>query len=105
MKKPARKRSSPASRAVGKPDTTEFDREHVADTFAEPSQADRARWKRVRRKRGRPRVGLGVTVISVSLERGLLRKCDRLARKKRISRASLVTRGLRAVLAIEGEAG
>lgn len=81
--------------------TAEFDREFIADTFQSLSSADRARWARLRRKRGRPRIGRGAKVIAVSVESGLLSRCDRLARKKRVSRASLIARGLRAVLAAE----
>jgi hypothetical protein len=42
--------------------------------------------------------GGGVKVISVSVERGLLARSDALARDLGISRASLIERGLRAVL-------
>jgi metal-responsive CopG/Arc/MetJ family transcriptional regulator len=41
-------------------------------------------------------------VISVSIEKGLLKQSDGLARRLGISRARLVARGLRAVLAAEG---
>jgi len=46
-------------------------------------------------------VGEGVQIVSVSLEKGLLDKCDNLARRKGLSRASLISRGIRAVLAAE----
>jgi hypothetical protein len=81
--------------------TAEFDREFIADTFYPMTKADRARWARMKRKRGRPRLGKGAKVVAVSLEKELLSRCDRLAKKKRVSRASLIARGLRAVLAAE----
>lgn len=81
--------------------TAEFDQEFVAETFHPMSDEDRAVWNRMKRKRGRPLIGNGAKVIAVSVERGLLARCDRLAKKKRVSRASLIARGLRAVLEME----
>ncbi len=89
-------------KAPGAPghDTAEFDREFVADSFKPPTQKARAKWQKA--KRGRPREGEGAKVISVSIERGLLERSDKLAKKMRISRARLVARGLRAVLVSQG---
>ena len=84
------------------PDTAEFDREFVADSFRPPSPRARARWLKAKRKPGRPRQGKGAKAISVSIEKGLLERCDKLAKEKRITRARLIARGLRAVLAAEG---
>ena len=83
--------------------TADFDREFVVDSFRPLTPAERARWERARQKPGRPKVGKGSKVISVSVEASLLEKCDRLAKRKRISRASLIARGLRAVLAAESK--
>ena len=81
--------------------TAEFDREFVSDEFS-PCGADAAgKWRRVKRKPGRPRQGRGAKVISVSLEKELLAQADRLAKRKKVSRASLIARGLRAVLEAE----
>lgn len=79
--------------------TQEFDREFVADSFASPPADAKARWKRARRKRGRPRTGKGVRVISVSVEKSLLRQSDAFAKKQGVSRASLIAEGLKRVLA------
>ena len=81
--------------------TAEFDKELVIDSFREPDEQARADWERAVRKPGRPRRGKGAKVISVSVEKGLLQRCDVLAKKQGVSRASLVDRGLRAVLAAE----
>ena len=62
------------------------------------SAAQQARFERVR-GRGRPRVGRGAKVISLSVEKGLLAKADAAAKNIGISRAELFARGLRAVLA------
>jgi len=78
--------------------TAEFDEEFVAETFAAPTARQRAQDRRARRKRGRPRVGLGARTISVTIEKGLLAKADRLARKLHVHRANLIARGLQAVV-------
>jgi len=78
--------------------TVEFDREFVGETFREPTPRQRAQDRRARRKRGRPRVGLGARTISVTIEKGLLAKADRLARKLHVHRANLIARGLQAVV-------
>jgi hypothetical protein len=61
------------------------------------------RWQHARRARGRPRRGRGAKVISISVERSLLERSDLLARRMDVSRAELVARGLKAMLAAEGE--
>ena len=79
--------------------TAAYGREMVIDEFGPPSPAARERWQRARRKPGRPRRGTGVRVISVSVERDLLRRSDKLASDLGVSRARLIERGLRVVLA------
>ncbi len=82
--------------------TAEFDREMVAAKSRPLTAEERAWWRRVRRQPGRPRRGRGVKVISVSLEQDLLARSDVLARNLGISRALLIERGIKAVLAAEG---
>ena len=76
----------------------EFDKEFIADTFKPLTAAQRAQWERAKR-RGRPIVGQGAKVISLSVERQLLKEADALAKARGISRAELVARGLRTILA------
>ncbi len=83
--------------------TAEFDRGFVADTFQPLTPEMRKRWEAAKRRPGRPKNGKGVQVISVSIEKELLARSDALAKKKKISRARLIARGLKAVLAAEGE--
>ncbi len=78
--------------------TKEFEREFVAESFGPPGPMAREQWRRAKRKRGRPRQGHGVKVISISVEKGLLSRCDALARKLGVSRAALISRSLHAVL-------
>jgi hypothetical protein len=82
--------------------TAEFDREFVADTFGPPTPPQRAQDRRARRKRGRPRVGQGAKTISVTIEKGLLTKTDRLARRLGTSRAILIARGLQSLIESSG---
>ena len=83
--------------------TARYGQEMVIDEFGPPSAAARDRWERARRKPGRPRRGKGARVISVSVERGLLSRSDKLARNLGLSRAGLIERGLKAMLAAEGK--
>jgi hypothetical protein len=59
-------------------------------------------WNRAKRKAGRPRVGRGAARVLVSIERGLLEDADDFAKSRRISRSQLVSRGIKAVLALAG---
>src|SRR3972149_4261865 len=78
--------------------TAEFDREFVGKTFKKPTTAQKARLDRAKRKRGRPQLGQGVQVISVSIEKELLKAVDKLAKNKKAKRAEFITCVLRAVL-------
>jgi len=78
--------------------TAEFDSEFVADTFGELDDASRRQWERIRKKPGRPRRGRGAKAISVTVEKALLVRTDRLAKKLKVSRAALIEHGLREVL-------
>ena len=64
--------------------------------------AERKRWEKAKKRMGRPRVGKGAKVISLSVERGLLERADAYARRTGISRAQLVARGLESILAAAG---
>ena len=78
--------------------TAEFDKEFISDTFKPLSPKQRRLWNNVKRGRGRPKVGKGVKVISVSIEKSLLAEFDRLAKKANLSRARLISHGMHAVL-------
>lgn len=78
--------------------TREYDGDFDEREFKALGPAQRARWERAKRKRGRPTVGKGAKVISVSVEKTLLAQTDRLARRLKVSRASLISAGLRSVL-------
>jgi hypothetical protein len=83
--------------------TKEFDQEMIIEKAVPLTPEARALWEKAKRRPGRPRVGKGVRVISVSVEKGLLTRSDSLAKRLKIRRAALIARGLRAVLAAAGE--
>lgn len=60
--------------------------------------AQRAQWKRIKKKMGRPRVGKGSKVISLSIERHLLKQADALAKRRHVTRARVVAEGLALLL-------
>ena len=68
----------------------EFDAPFVIDKSRALTAAERKQWHRLKRKRGRPRVGLGFVRISVSVERGLLRRVNELAKMRSLSRSQLL---------------
>jgi predicted transcriptional regulator len=78
--------------------TSRFDEEFIIDRSVEQNADQKAQWRRAKSKRGRPTVGKGVQVISVSIEKDLLKKTDRLAKKLHLRRTQLIARGLKAVL-------
>ena len=78
--------------------TAEFYREFVVDEFRPLDAAARRRWAAAKRKRGRPTRGRGAKIISLSVERSLLRKTDALAKRLKLTRARIVELGLRRVL-------
>jgi hypothetical protein len=84
-------------------ETTEFGREMVADEFGPLSARARNLWKKARQRPGRPRQGQGAKVISVTVERSLLARSDALAKNMGVTRAGMIARGLKAVLAAEGK--
>jgi hypothetical protein len=83
--------------------TAEFDEEFVIDRCTRPPPEMQARWEAAKRKPPRSDDKPGAAVISVYVDKDLLARSDALARKKGLSRSSLIARGLKAVLAAEGE--
>ena len=59
---------------------------------------ERAHWKRVQRKLGRPRVGAGSQPISLTLEKGLLKRADAYAKRHGMKRAQLVAQALKSFI-------
>ena len=83
--------------------TKDFDEEFVADKSRPLTREEKALWGKVRAKPPRGEDGPDQQTIEVRLEKTLLDRCTALAKKKRISRDALIARGLKALLAAEGE--
>src|SRR5690348_3774853 len=78
--------------------TKEFDKEFIADSFKPLNTEQRKLWEKAKQKRGRPRVGGGAEVISMSVEKGLLKAVDAEAKARGISRSALFARGVERLL-------
>jgi hypothetical protein len=83
--------------------TTQFNEEFVAEKATPLTPAMQSRWQRAKHKPSKVEDGTGQQTISVRVDKLLLDRCTALAKKKRISRDALIVRGLRALLAAEGE--
>ena len=83
--------------------TSDFDREFVAEQAKPLSSTMRARLERAKGKSTHHNNGIAMETITVELDKSLLAQCAVLAKRKRLSRDVLVARGLRALLAAEGE--
>ncbi len=70
--------------------TRAFDRPYAFEKARPMTPAERAGERALRR--GRPRIGQGAKKISVSLERGVLKETDMLAKKRGMKRSELIAR-------------
>jgi hypothetical protein len=75
----------------------EFDRESVADTFRPLGPAQRKLWRKAK-KMGRPTKGAGAAVVAISVERGLLKQVDALAKRRKVGRSRLFVEAIQAEL-------
>lgn len=83
--------------------TKEFDEEFVFERTKPLSPEMKARWEQAKAKGEPSKNGKLEQTIAVRLDKTLLKRCTALAKKKRLSRDALIARGLRALLAAEGE--
>lgn len=81
--------------------TRQFDEPMIVDKSRPLNANERARWKRVKNGKGRPKVGQGHQRISVSIEKGLLKRATALAKRRRVSRSKLVAIALEQALATQ----
>ena len=75
--------------------TKQFDEEFNGDKGKPLTPEMKARWEAAKAK--------GEQTITVRVDEALLKRCTALAKKKRLSRDALIARGLRVLLAAEGE--
>jgi hypothetical protein len=78
--------------------TRKFDAEAVNPPTRPLTAAERARFKRIVRSAGRPKIGLGYQRVMVSIEKGLLGEADKAAKSQGLPRSELIALGLRLVL-------
>ncbi len=83
--------------------TKQFDEEFVADKGRPLTPEEQEIWEQVKAKGESPANGTAEAHIAVCVDQALLDRCMALAKKKRLSRDALIARGLRALLAAEGE--
>lgn len=75
-------------------EVAQFDEPFVGTPGQPLTPAQKAQHRRARLKAGRPRVGKGAKRVLVTIERSLLGRTDKFARKHGLSRAQLIARGL-----------
>jgi hypothetical protein len=80
-------------------EVAQFEREIPLSESRPLNAAERKQWRRVKRRLGRPKVGQGAKMVAVSIERGLLQRADRYAKRHAMKRAELIAAGLKLVLA------
>jgi uncharacterized protein (DUF4415 family) len=83
--------------------TKQFDEEFVAEKSRPLTSEEQTLWERAKAKLPGDENGQTEQTVTVRLDKALLERCTALAKKKRLSRDALVARGLRALLAAEGE--
>ncbi len=59
---------------------------------------ERVFWKRIKKKMGRPKVGKGSKIITMSIELDLLQRATRFAKKNGLNRSALIAQGLETVM-------
>ncbi len=83
--------------------TANFDEPMVAEQSRPLTPAEKERWKKAKRKKGRPRVGQGFKRVSLSIEQSLLRRVSAVAKKRRLSRSQFFAQAVARELAGEGK--
>lgn len=79
--------------------TQQYDREELGLPGRPLTLRDKALHRQARaRKPGRPKYGQGAAAVTVSIERGLLKQADALAKRRKVGRSRLFAEGLQSVL-------
>jgi hypothetical protein len=83
--------------------TKEFDEEFVAEETRPLAPQMRQRWEIAKSKEPAAKDSAAEAMMALHLDKGLLDRCPALAKKNRMSRDALIVRGLKALLAAEGQ--
>jgi len=63
------------------------------------TKAQRDKWERATKKKmGRPKIGAGSVAISLTMEKGLLKRADAYAKSHGLKRAQLIAQALKSVI-------
>jgi hypothetical protein len=81
--------------------TKQFDEPFVIDKSRPLTVLERGQWNRLKRRKGRPKIGKGFQRICVSMEKGLLKQVNALAKKQGLSRSSFLAQLCEQALARE----
>ena len=81
--------------------TRQYDRPGTIDRTRPMTLAERSEEQKARRA-GRPKIGLGIERVNISIERSLLAQADKVARRQKVGRSELIAQGLRLVLRAAG---
>lgn len=84
--------------------TREFDEPFAFEKGKPLTPRDKVKFRNAREharkvKRGRPRVGLGATRITTTVERSLLKRVDEFAKAHEMTRAEVIAEGMERVIA------
>jgi hypothetical protein len=101
MKKRTKKRSEMDTAALRKA-TKRYDAEFVADDESRPLTAAEREVHRKARKVGRPKLGKGSQVVSLSVEKELLARADAYAKRQGLGRSEMFILGLKELLVANG---
>jgi hypothetical protein len=83
--------------------TAEFDEEFVIDKCTAPPPEMQALWEKAKAKLALSKDSNELKTVSIGVPKDLLARADALAKKMGLTRSALIARGLKAVLAAEGE--
>jgi hypothetical protein len=81
--------------------TRKYDRPGTIDRTRPMTPAERSEEQKARRA-GRPKIGMGIQRINISIEGSLLAQADEAARRQKVGRSQLIAEGLRLVLRAAG---
>lgn len=97
MKRPTKQWSEMDANELRKA-TKRYDAEFAADVESKPLTAAQREAHRKARKVGRPKLGKGSQVVSLSVEKELLEKADAYAKRQGLGRSEMFILGLKELL-------
>ena len=78
--------------------TRQYDEEFTADVESKPLNVAQKKIHQQARKVGRPKVGKGSAIVSLSVEKTLLARADAYAKRQGLGRSELFIRGLKSLI-------